>query len=120
MNANSRTVRMRKVAQVVGILGTIFLSACAPSVATGGGTAATPEQTQQRSPTNIWPVKTRSHVDLWLHGYAMLLVDTASPPVFRRGYRERIRSVKAQRGITTLLDTNRERLQQRLALSQPL
>src|SRR5436190_20571676 len=100
MNENSRTVRMKMVARVVGFLGTITLAACASSGGSTGGTATTPEQTQQRSPTNIWPVKTRSHVDLWLHGYAMLLVDTASPPVFRRGYRERIRGVKAQRGIT--------------------
>src|ERR1041384_4023143 len=111
---------MRKAAQFAGILGAITLAACASSGSTGGGTATPPEQTQQRSPTNIWPVKTRSHVDLWLHGYAMLLVDTATPPVFRRGYRDRIRGIKSQRGITTLLDANRERLQQRLSLSQTL
>jgi hypothetical protein len=62
-------------------------------------------------------VLTRKHVDLWLHGYAMLLRDTATVPVFRRGYRAHIDSVKAQRGVRTQLDVNRERLQSRLALS---
>jgi len=91
------------------------LAACSPAVYTGGGTA-TP--TVNRPPS--WPVVTRSHVDLWLHGYAMLLRDTATVPVFRRGYRERVRTLKAQRNLTTLLDANRERLQARLVLSPNL
>ena len=33
-----------------------------------------------------WPMKTREHVDLWLHGFAMLQDDTTHPPQFRRGY----------------------------------
>ena len=109
---------MRKAVTLLCLLG----MACSAPVSTGGGTTSpsTSSSQQPRSPTNIWPVKTRSHVDLWLHGYAMLLVDTATPPVFRRGYREKIRGIKSQRGITTLLDNNRERLQQRLAVSQTL
>jgi hypothetical protein len=59
-------------------------------------------------------------VDLWLHGYAMLLRDTATVPVFRRGYREAIRAEKAQRSVTTLLDSNREQLQRRFAISPAL
>ena len=87
--------------------------ACSPQVYTGEPGAPAP-------PAVVWPVFTRSHVDLWLHGYAMLLRDTATVPVFRRGYRDRIRAVKAQRGITTLLDSNRERLQARFAISPGL
>jgi hypothetical protein len=103
---------MRKLAlfAVVAALG------CA-SVSGGGGGAATPAP---GAPVAIWPVLTRMHIDLWLHGYAMLLRDTATPPVFRRGYRDRIQSLKSQRGVTTQLDANKERLQSRLAISPAL
>ena len=96
-------------------VGTAVLAAallgCTPQVYTGDGSPA-PQQ-----PATSWPVITRSHVDLWLHGYAMLLRDTSTVPVFRRGYREAVRAAKTQRSITTLLDSNRERLQSRLTLS---
>jgi hypothetical protein len=103
---------MRKLAlfAVVAALG------CA-SVSGGGGGAATPTP---GAPVAVWPVLTRMHIDLWLHGYAMLLRDTATPPVFRRGYRDRIQSLKSQRGVTTQLDANKERLQSRLAISPAL
>jgi hypothetical protein len=93
-----------------------FSVGCASSQAGTAETSAPPATVQ----TRIWPVITRSHVDLWLHGYAMLLRDTSTVPVFRKGYRDRIQAVKAQRSITTLLDANRERLQSRLALSPAL
>lgn len=90
--------------------------ACAPQVYSGNSGQPGPGA----PPARAWPVVTRSHVDLWLHGYAMLLRDTATVPVFRRGYRDRIRAAKSQRSVTTLLDVNRERLQSRLSLSPGL
>ena len=60
-----------------------------------------------------WPVKTREHVDLWLHGYAMLMNDTTKVPYVRRGYRDEMVVIKNQSRITTLLDTNRETLARR-------
>ena len=100
-------------------LGGIVLALSLGCASSQGGTAetSTPPAAAQ---TRVWPVITRSHVDLWLHGYAMLLRDTATVPVFRKGYRERIQAAKAQRSVTTLLDANRERLQSRLALSPAL
>jgi hypothetical protein len=89
--------------------------ACTPQVYTGDGAPA-PVPTRPAA----WPVVTRIHIDLWLHGYAVLLRDTSTVPVFRRGYRERVRTTKTQRNITTLLDANRERLQARLGLSPNL
>ena len=86
----------------------------------GGGGQPTTGQASAQTPTRIWPVLTRSHVDLWLHGYAMLLRDTSTVPVFRKGYRDRIQTAKNERSITTLLDANRERLQSRLSLSGAL
>ena len=100
----------------IGFLALAATVACASSQTGTTGSAAPPAQAQVR----IWPVITRSHVDLWLHGYAMLLRDTSTVPVFRRGYRDRIQAVKAQRSINTLLDANRERLQARLPLSPAL
>ena len=91
----------------------LLVVACIPQASGGGATTTQPRAA-------AWPVLTRSHVDLWLHGYAMLLRDTATVPVFRRGYRDRIRADKAQKSITTLLDANRERLQSRFGLSPGL
>ena len=42
------------------------------------------------APGESWPIKTREHVDLWLHGFAMLSVDTTKVPYFRRGYRDEL------------------------------
>lgn len=90
-------------------------AACSPTVHTGS------EPTPSARPAaEVWPVRTRSHVDLWLHGYAMLLRDTATVPVFRRGYRDRVRALKTERAIVTRLDTERDRLQARLSQSAVL
>lgn len=90
---------------------------CTTGSGGGGGGAGQPSTGQPQAQTRIWPVLTRSHVDLWLHGYAMLLRDTSTVPVFRKGYRDRIQAAKNERNISTLLDANRERLQSRLGLS---
>jgi hypothetical protein len=68
----------------------------------------------------IWRVQSREHVDLWLHGYALLAPDTTLVPYFRRGYRDRMLALRRQRGISTLLDSSRERLLQRIALNPSL
>jgi hypothetical protein len=85
--------------------------------ASGSGTTAASTTSTPQSTTQIWPVLTRKHVDLWLHGYAMLLNDSATVPIFRRGYREAVRTAKSNQGVSTLLDANRDRLQSRLALN---
>jgi len=77
-----------------------------------GGSA--PQQTAARP----WSVGTREHVDLWLHGYALLLDDTSTVPLFRRGYRESIRARRG--GVTTRLDAERDRLRARLATNPSL
>jgi hypothetical protein len=100
------------------LIGMAALAACSSAANTtggtgGGGTAPAPA-------ARVWPVLTRQHVDLWLHGYALLLRDTATVPVFRRGYRDRVQAVRTQRGISSMLDANRERLQSRLTISPAL
>lgn len=98
------------------LLAWCVVAACSSGASSGAGAAPAPAQAAARP----WPVLTRQHVDLWLHGYALLLRDTSTVPVFRRGYRERIQTAKTQRGISTMIDVNRERLQSRLATSPAL
>jgi len=62
-----------------------------------------------------WPVVTREHVDLWLHGYAMITSDAAQVPVFRRGYRESIEAVRRRDNVLTALDANHAKLAALLA-----
>lgn len=61
-------------------------------------------------PAPTWPVKTREHVDLWFHAFALLQDDTAAVPIFDRGYRERLTVVKNARGQYTAFDAARDEL----------
>ena len=67
-----------------------------------------------------WPAGTAEHVDLWLHSYAMLMPDTTLVPYFRRGYRDQVVAVRRQRGISTLLDTSRPKLLERINVNPSL
>ena len=67
-----------------------------------------------------WPVRTREHVDLWLHSYALLTPDSTLVPYFRRGYRDRMVALRSQRGVTTQLDASRARLLERIAVQPAL
>jgi hypothetical protein len=61
-----------------------------------------------------WPVKTREHVDLWLHGFAMISDDSSLVPLFTRGYRAEMTKLRNAANVTTDLDANRDVLAQRL------
>lgn len=106
-------------ALVLGALALLTACATAGTGATPGSGGAGGSVTEQPIGRQ-WPVKTREHVDLWLHGYAMLQADTARVPLFRRGYQARLRDIRQQRGVTTRLDTDAERLRARLAASPQL
>ena len=105
------------------ILAVLALAGCASG---GGGAAnegATGDVTPGQGSSRIdspWPVKTRSHVDLWLHGFAMVQEDTTRIPFFRRGYRDQMVVQKNRSNITTLLDTNRDKLRARFAINRDL
>lgn len=62
-----------------------------------------------------WPIVTREHVDLWLHGFAMVQDDTARIPFFQREYRQRMAAVKTRANVSTSLDANRETLRAHFA-----
>ena len=69
---------------------------------------------------SAWQVRTKEHVDLWLHSYALISRDTTLVPYFRRGYRDRMLTLRRQRGASSLLDTDREKLLARIAVNPSL
>jgi hypothetical protein len=95
-------------------------SAPAPVATRDAGATTVPTGSAEPLIQSVWPVRTREHLDLWLHSYALINQDTTLVPYFRRGYRERIAGVRRQRGVSTLLDANRERLVARIAIEPPL
>lgn len=65
-----------------------------------------------------WRLDTREHVDLWLHGFALLTDDASLVPYFRPGYRAALSSVRPAAGGT--FEANRAQLQQRLSSTPSL
>lgn len=59
-----------------------------------------------------WRIDTREHVDLWLHGFALLQDDQSLVPYFRPGYRSTLSRVRPAGG---LLEANRAQLQRRFS-----
>ena len=95
----------------------VLLSACATAGTTGTGTS--PSGTIGQNPTTpseIWGVKTREHLDLWLHGFAMVQDDSSLVPYFRRGYKSNMQALKSRSNIITQLDANNAKLHARFAL----
>ena len=68
----------------------------------------------------VWRVQSAEHVDLWLHSFALLAPDSALVPYFKRGYRDRMLTLRRERGVSTMLDSSRARLVQRLAVNPSL
>ncbi|MDP9200720.1 MAG: hypothetical protein M3P26_02140 [Gemmatimonadota bacterium] len=115
-----RLIRAFGMAAAAGIM-----AACASVGGGGGGTVtnggAGPTTDQnQGAPDAVWPVKTREHVDLWLHGFALLQEDTTFVPFFKRGYSTNMIVAKNRANVVTQLDANRDRLRARLALNPQL
>ncbi|MDQ2766989.1 MAG: hypothetical protein M3Y30_07510, partial [Gemmatimonadota bacterium] len=81
---------------------------------------APPSISQEVIGQTPWPVKTRYVVDLWLHGYAMLVVDTSRAPLFRRDYRDAMIVAKNSKNILTQLDQNAALLQHGLRVNPRL
>lgn len=122
MHATVEASNIRRVsARVLLGLGVgIVAAGCASggaAPATDGGGAGT---AAGATPNIAWPVKTRDHVDLWLHGFAMLTEDTTKVPLFRRNYRSEMQVLKNQRNILTQLDANRSQLVARLTANRSL
>jgi hypothetical protein len=116
---------MKPLVRAFGLTSAVaFAAACASvgggtgGTVTNGGAGATPEQ--QTGPIPIWPVKTREHVDLWLHGFAMLQEDTTFVPFFKRGYSTDMIVLKNKANVVTQLDANHDKLRARLTTNPQL
>ncbi|HEY2066044.1 MAG TPA: hypothetical protein VGG84_08780 [Gemmatimonadaceae bacterium] len=107
------------------------------ALATACGTGVSPSPTPSPSPNpsnsprntpagptplvqGAWPLRTREHLDLWLHSYALLTNDTTLVPYFKRGYRDQMMALRRERGVSTQLDANRGVLAQRFATNPEL
>jgi hypothetical protein len=95
-----------------------MVASCAAVACVSG--AATPASTTTSSarPTAAapaWRVTTLEHVDLWLHGFALLTSDTGHVPFFARGYKAKVTAAKREKNIYTLLDANQKDLSARFA-----
>ena len=100
------------------------LASCASVGGGAGGTAtnggAGPADQTVGAANAVWPIKTREHVDLWLHGFALLQEDTTFVPFFKRGYSTNMIVLKNRANVVTQLDANRDRLRARLAANPQL
>jgi hypothetical protein len=119
----ARTVPTVRLTAVVAAL---LLSACATSgvgTSTPNGQSSSPSGgtatggTVSRAP---WRVTTEEHVDLWLHGFALLTSDTGHVPFFARGYKQEVQGIKRQKNLLTQLDANQQQLSQRFATNPAL
>lgn len=127
--APSPARRSRRALLAAALAAVGALAACAggppvtetPAPAAGGATAAstTPVPGRTTAP-DPWALKTREHLDLWLHGYALLSDDTAAVPLFRPGYRAAMVEARRQANATSGLDVNRDALRARLAANPGL
>ncbi len=82
--------------------------------------AGAPPATRATVRDVVWRVYAREHVDLWLHGFAMLQGDSTLVPYFRLDYRTRMERIRRDRGLTTTLDASRDRLAPYLAANPRL
>lgn len=110
-----------RLAPALGLL-SLLLAACASGGGGGADPAASPDASTTAAgrpagarPGVDWPVMTREHIDLWLHGYAMVQDDSAQVPYFARGYRDRLVVAKNQARVVTALDRARDSLRARIA-----
>src|SRR4051812_11599831 len=115
---------MKPLIRLFGLAVAAASAAACASAGGGGGTdtggGVGPGAGQISPPSIIWGVKTREHVDLWLHGYALLQEDTTFVPFFRRGYGTDMTVLKNRANVVSQLDANRDRLRARLTANPQL
>ena len=82
-----------------------------PDTSTRGSAGAAPARGVVRGGVG-WRIESREHVDLWLHGFALLQDDASLVPYFRPGYRSGLVSVRPADGA---FDASRSQLQRRFS-----
>ena len=108
----------------ISLTAIVFLVMGCASSGTGASLPATTTGTTAASPLFAaptgWRVTTLEHVDLWLHGFAMLTSDTGRVPFFARGYKQQVTALKRQRNLFTQLDANQSNLSARFSTNPAL
>ena len=118
----SRSSAFSRFAAPLAFVAAVLTGACAGGISPSSDPAPDRTGTPRTTPTAgqvplvdaAWPVRSREHVDLWLHSYALLTRDTTLVPYFRRGYAERLTELRRARGVSTQLDANRASLLARI------
>lgn len=108
---------MRSIARLAVMTGTLAVLAGCATMGTGAG--GTSDEASTTPPTQ-WPINTYEHLDLWLHGFAMIQDDTTLVPFFRRGYKAEMNDLKRRANVQTQLDVNTQRLRDRFAQNSRL
>jgi hypothetical protein len=122
-NRSRRTQRQLAAAALLIVAGCATSTTSTPSGAPTPSPSTGPSSAQSgatQATQATWPVRTREHVDLWLHAYALLTPDSNYIPYFRRGYAEKVNAVRRQRGISTLLDASLPKLRERINVNPSL
>ncbi len=107
-----------RIAFIAGVA--TLLGGCATAGGPGAGDPGTGTGQNTQVPPTTWPINTYEHVDLWLHGFAMIQDDTTLVPYFRRGYKAEMSDLKRRANVTTQLDANVSNLRNRLAQNERL
>src|SRR5215203_218752 len=111
----SKSARLTTMAGVVAALTACASVGTTTDIPDPAGTAG-----QTSSPAPNWPVRSREHLDLWLHGFAMIQDDTTQVPYFKRGYKAEMLDLKRRSNVTTQLDANTSTLRTRLSSTPAL
>lgn len=93
-----------------------LLAGCAGT----GGSRAERAAAEPPRPQEDWPIKTRYHLDLWLHGYSMIQKDTTLVPYFKPGYSDQLAALKNRANVFTDLDRYRNQLREQLSANPAL
>jgi len=122
MTSMTEGTRILALATMFAVAGCASTGSATPQGTPGptpaGSTTAPANGGQSRAPS--WRLATLEHVDLWLHGFALLTSDTGHVPFFARGYKQRIVAAKRQRNLFTQLDANQQDLSARFASNPAL
>ena len=102
--------------KVLSLTAALVAVACS----SGGYPETSPSPSTSPNAPVGWPVQTAEYVDLWFHGYALVMNDTAKVPLFDRGYRERMTERRRQLNVTTALDANMQTLRDGLSKSSSI
>ena len=120
--SNRRAAARPAVRSYAIMAGLVLAAGCATGgVGTSTSSSGTVPGTSTGTATDrAWRVTTKEHVDLWLHGFALLTSDTGRVPFFLRGYKQQITAIKRQRNVYSQLDANQQQLSQRFATNPAL